>query len=121
MNSRELTVNSSLSLSRLWITLPEKYVRFEDEVGGVNLMPSVQACLNELWKRLESDLSDSYILLEHTAERVLGSGYTSREAHEEIYSVSDHSDRFIKKRGRPTIFGYKIQFGHSANGFKNQG
>ena len=47
----------------------------------------------------------------------MGSGDTSREAHEEIYSVSDRSARFIKKGGRQTVFGYKIQLGRSANGF----
>ena len=97
--------------------LAGEYERLEDRVSGVNLMPSLQSCLTQLWERLESNLCESYILLEYTAERVLGSGDTSREAHEEIYSVSDRSARFIKKGGRQTVFGYKIQLGRSANGF----
>ena len=97
--------------------LAGEYERFEDRVSGVNLMPSLRSCLIQMWERLESDLCESYILLEYTAERVLGNGDTSREAHEEIYSVSDRSARFIKKGGRQTIFGYKIQLGRSANGF----
>ena len=97
--------------------LAGEYERFEDLVGGVDLMPSLRACLTRLWDRLGADLGESYILLEYTAERVLGSGDTSREAHEQIYSVSDRSARFIKKGGRKTVFGYKIQLGRSANGF----
>ena len=62
-------------------------------------------------------MSDGYILIEFTSDRVLGRGNTSRQTHGEIYSVSDRSARFIKKGGRQTIFGYEIQLGRSKNGF----
>ena len=97
--------------------LAEEYEHYDGLVSGVNLMPSRRAFLTGLWNRLGEDLSDGYTLLEFTADRVLGSGDTSREAHEQIYSVSDRSARFIKKGGRETVFGYKIQLGRSANGF----
>ena len=97
--------------------LAGEYERCDDLVTGINLLPSRRACLTGLWNRLGEDLSDGYTLLEVTADRVLGSGDTSREAHEQIYSISDRSARFIKKGGRKTVFGYKIQLGRSANGF----
>ena len=97
--------------------LDKEYERFDDLVIGVNLMPSRRASLTGLWNRLEGDLMDGYILLDFTTERVLGSGETSREEYEDIYSASDRSARFIKKGGRETEFGYKIQLGRSANGF----
>ncbi len=97
--------------------LAGEYDRFEDLVGGVDLMPSLRVPLTRLWERPGSDLLESYILLDYTAERVLGSGNTNRKAYEKIYSVSDRSARFINKGGRQTVFGYKIQLGRSENGF----
>ncbi len=97
--------------------LAKEHDHLDDLVIGVNLMPSRRASLTGLWNRLERGLMDSYILLDFTTDRVLGSGKTSREEYEHIYSASDRSARFIKKGGRETVFGYKIQLGRSANGF----
>jgi hypothetical protein len=97
--------------------LAKELDRLDDLVIGVNLKPSRRAGLTGLWNRLEKDLLDGYILLDFTTDRVLGSGKTSREEYEHIYSASDGSARFIKKGGRETVFGYKIQLGRSANGF----
>jgi IS5 family transposase len=97
--------------------LAGEYDRLDDLVTGVPLKPSRRACLTRLWDHLQSDLLESYILLDYTGERVLGSGKTNREKYEEIYSLSDRSARFIKKGGRKTVFGYKIQLGRSENGF----
>ena len=97
--------------------LAKEYDRLDDLVTGVPLKPSSRACLSRLWERLQSDLLESYILLDYTEERVLGNGETNREKYEKIYSLSDRSARFIKKGGRKTVFGYKIQLGRSKNGF----
>ena len=97
--------------------LAKEYDRLEDLVTGVNIVPSARYRLSRLWKRLAQDLGESYALLEFAEDRVLGSGNTNREWYEEIYSVSDRSARFIKKGGRETVFGYKIQLGRTDNGF----
>ena len=97
--------------------LAGEYDRLDDLVTGAHLKPSHRACLMCLWESLQSNLLESYILLDYTRERVFGSGETNRAKYEEIYSLSDRSARFIKKGGRKTIFGYKIQLGRSGNGF----
>ncbi len=75
--------------------------------------------LDQVWDRIERDLSESYTLLYFSADRVLGSGNTNRDEHEKIFSVSDRSASFIKKVQRDPVFGYKAQLGRSKNGFVN--
>ena len=69
--------------------LAKEHDRLDDLIIGVNLMPSRRASLTGLWNRLERDLMDGCILLDFTADHVLGSGKTSREEYEHIYSASD--------------------------------
>lgn len=97
--------------------LGHEYDRLDNLVTGVKAAPSRHYYLQQLWKRLEQDVKNSYILLEFTEERVLGSGNTHREEDEKIYSISDRSASFITKGNRETVFGYKIQLARSANGF----
>lgn len=97
--------------------LGKEYDRLDERVSAIDLMPSRRCCLQQLWDRLALDLGEGYVLLEFTKDRVLGSGNTEREEHEQIYSISDRAARFIKKGGRDTVFGYKIQLGRSKNGF----
>lgn len=89
----------------------------DEHVSSTCLPPMRQRALQNVWQRIERDLSESYILLYFTADRVLGSGSSEREDHEKIFSVSDRSAAFIKKGQRETVFGYKVQLGRSDNGF----
>jgi len=97
--------------------LSKEHDRLDEVVCAIDLMPSRRYCLKQLWERLALDLGESYVLLEFTADRVLGSGDTTRDEHEQIYSISDRAARFIKKGGRDTVFGYKIQLSRSKHGF----
>ena len=81
-------------------------------------LPPVQAMrLQALWEELEHCLSDAYTIMLYCQDRTQNSGpMDKREDHEQLFSLSDRSARFIKKGGRETVFGYKPQLGQSRNG-----
>ncbi len=55
------------------------------------------------------------MVVEFPAGRVLDNSDGTRAKH--TCSISDHSAHFIKKRGRDTVFGYRVQLIQSEQGY----
>lgn len=88
------------------------------EAQWFKLAPPERRELASLRSDFETCISQAWTVLEYEADRQAhGAKAAPREEHEELYSRSDPSARFIIKGGRETVFGYKPQLGQSRNGF----
>jgi hypothetical protein len=82
------------------------------------LAPGPRSGLLRLRFEFEKSLGEAWTLLEFEADRLEhGREAAPRQEHEELYSRSDPSARYIVKGGRETIFGYKPQLAQSRHGF----
>jgi len=97
--------------------LCKEYERLEDDVEKIDILPSRRAILEHMWSLLFDSMVDAHILGEVAYCRVVKREEFTREDFEKIFSVSDGSAAFIKKGGRETVFGYRVQLVRSRNGF----
>ena len=97
-------------LSSLWEDM-------DTVVSNHDLPPSKKEQLELHWNLLLDSLAEASILNDVAWRRLVDGEKVKRDDFEKIFSASDRSAAFIEKGGREKVFGYRVQFGRSRDGF----
>lgn len=90
--------------------------KIKPEMLSQPLNPVKQGLLEKAFKRFETNLLDSFFLIDYTWDRTQLDIKSKRDPEEEHLAVDERDARIIRKGQRQDNFGYKLQAGFSGNG-----